>query len=436
MAAPRPSRARRAGRAGRAVAVVTALATLMLAQAASAATLRIACSALGQERVLCEQGARAWAAETGHTVDLVAIPNSATERLGLYQQLLSAGAGDIDVLQIDVVWPGLLAEHLVDLGPVLGGQAGDHLGALVANNTVDGRLVAMPWFIDMGLLYYRADLLDAHGLDVPETWAELTETARAIQEAERAAGNSDLWGFVWQGRAYEGLTCNALEWIASHGGGTVVAPDGAITVDTPQAAAALDRAAGWVGTISPPGVLNYAEEEARGLFQAGNAAFMRNWPYAWALAQGDDSPVRGKVGVVPLPAGPAAPDDQPAATLGGAQLAVSRYSAHVNEAIDLVRHLTSAEEQTRRAVQGSFNPSRPALYTAPEVLSAVPILVDMRPALDYAVARPSTVTGTRYNQVSTAIFTGVHRVLSGQADGAAGVAAIAARVQRIKRGGW
>ncbi|MQX35386.1 extracellular solute-binding protein [Roseospira navarrensis] len=408
-------------------------AALAAAVPARAETLRIACSALGQERTLCEQGAQAWAEETGHTVDLVAIPNSATERLGLYQQLLAAGAGDIDVLQIDVVWPGLLADHLVDLGPAMGEDAREHLPVLIENNTVDGRMVAMPWFIDAGLLYYRTDLLETHGVAVPETWAALTEAAEAIQAAERAAGAEDLWGYVWQGRAYEGLTCNALEWVASHGGGTVVAPNGTISIDTPEAAAALDRAAGWVGTISPPGVLNHAEEEARGLFQSGRAVFMRNWPYAWSLAQGEDSPVAGKVGVAPLPAGP---EGQSAATLGGAHLAVSRYSENPDAAIELVRHLTGAAEQTRRAIEGSFNPSRPDLYSDPAILEATPFIADMAEVIDGLVARPSTVTADRYNQVSTAFFNGVHGVLSGQAEPSAAVSDMADRIRRIKRGGW
>jgi trehalose/maltose transport system substrate-binding protein len=405
----------------------------MIAAPAHAETLRIACSALGLERTLCEQGAQAWAADTGHTVELVAIPNSATERLGLFQQLLAAGADDIDVLQIDIVWPGLLAAHLADLRPALGEAVGEHLPVLIETATVDGRLVAAPWFIDAGLLYYRADLLAKHGRDVPGTWADLTETAQAIQDAERADGQADLWGFVWQGRAYEGLTCNALEWIASHAGGTIVAPDGTITIDNPAAAAALDRAAGWVGTISPPGVLNHAEEEARGLFQSGRAVFMRNWPYAWALAQGEDSPVRGRVGVAPLPSGPVG---RPAATLGGAYLAVSAHSAHPAAAADLVAHLTGAAEQKRRAIAGSFNPTRPALYDDPEVLDAVPFLRDMAVVVEGAVARPTTVTAGKYNQVSTAVFNGVHGVLSGAQTGAGAVSAMAAQLQRIKRRGW
>src|SRR5690606_3132311 len=112
-----------------------------------------------------------------------------------------------------------------------------------------------------------------------------------------------IWGFVFQGKAYEGLTCNALEWIDSFGGGAIVDAGGQITVDNPRAVQALALAGSWVGDISPTGVMNYDEEAARGVFQTGGAVFMRNWPYAWALAQGDDSLVRGKVGVMPLPSG-------------------------------------------------------------------------------------------------------------------------------------
>ena len=122
-------------------------------------------------------------------------------------------------------------------------------------------------------------------------------------DAERAEGKGDLWGYVWQGSAYEGLTCNALEWVKSNGGGQIIEPDGEITIFNDNAVAALEMAKGWVGTISPPGVLSYMEEESRGVWQTGNAVFMRNWPYAYALGNGDDSPIKGKFDVAPLPSG-------------------------------------------------------------------------------------------------------------------------------------
>jgi trehalose/maltose transport system substrate-binding protein len=275
-------------------------ATLATASAVHAETLAISCGAVGQELEFCKTGAEAWAKKTGHQINLISTPNSTTERLALYQQLLAAGASDIDVFQIDVIWPGILGSHFIDLKPYANGIEQESFSTIIENNTVDGQLVAMPWFIDAGLLFYRKDLLAKHGAQPPQTWRELTETAKKIQDAERAAGNDKIWGFVWQGRAYEGLTCNALEWVASYNGGMIVDKNG-VTINNPQAITAIDDAAGWVKTISPEGVLNYAEEETRGVFQSGNAVFMRNWPYAWSLAQGPESRIKDKVGVSALP---------------------------------------------------------------------------------------------------------------------------------------
>ncbi|MPZ11715.1 MAG: extracellular solute-binding protein [Kiloniellaceae bacterium] len=396
-------------------------------------TIAISCSSLGQEQELCRSGAEAWAQQTGNRVELISTPADANERLSLYQTLLAAGSPDVDVFQIDVIWPGSLASHFVDLGDHIPAEAlQDHFDQLLANNTVEDQLVAVPWFVDAGLLYYREDLLEKHGRAVPKTWQELTETAKAVLEAERAAGASELQGFVWQGRAYEGLTCNALEWIASQGGGGIVDADGRVTIDNEQAVSALDLAQSWIGSISPRGILNYAEEDARGAFQSGRALFMRNWPYAWALANADDSPVKGKVGVAALPAGEGG---KPAATLGGQQLAVSRYSAHPEEAADLVRYLTGYEEQKRRALEGSFNPTRRSLYDDEALLAANPFYGTFLDILESAVARPSTVTGRRYNQLSSEFVRAVHATLSGNGTAAENLTALGRALERLSRGG-
>ena len=397
-----------------------------------AATITISCGAVGIELTLCQEGAEAWAEKSGHKVRVVSTPNSSSERLALYQQLLAAQASDIDVFQIDVIWPGLLANHLHDLKPYIAGDAADHYPAMIANNTVDGRLVALPWFASVGVLYYRQDLLQKYGEALPASWDELAGVAARVQAAERAAGHANLWGYVWQGRAYEGLTCNALEWVASEGGGTIVADDGRATVDNPAAAQAVARAAAWIDGISPPGVLNYAEEEARGVFQSGDAVFMRNWPYAWSLSQGSDSPVRGKVGVAPLPAGTTG---RSVSTLGGWQLAVSGYSRHPAIAAELVRYLTSAAEQKRRAIRGSFNPTIPMLYQDPEILDTAPFFADLVAIMRIAVARPSAATGSKYNQVSHAFWSAVHQVLSGKSTAAVSLAALQRRLDRLSRGG-
>jgi trehalose/maltose transport system substrate-binding protein len=163
---------------------------------------------------------------------------------------------------------------------------------------------------------------------------------------------------------------------------------------------------------------------------------MRSWPYAWALAQGEDSPVRGKVGVVALPRGDG-PDGRPAGTLGGWQLAVSRYSRHPAEAMDLVRHLTSAAVQKDRAIRGAYNPTIPRLYEDPEVLAANPFFGELLPTFVHALPRPARQTGAHYNQVSAAIWQAVHAVLAGQVDAADGMARLTKSLRRIRhRARW
>ena len=397
--------------------IAAALAALaMSAGAGGAATaapveVSISCGALGVELKLCTDAAKRWERKTGNRVKIVSTPNSSTDRLALYLQMLASRTDEFDVLQIDVVWAGVLADHLVDLKPYLGEAPKAHFPALIVNDTVDGRLVAMPWWTDVGVLYYRKDLLDRYGYAPPKTWREMTAIARAVQAKERAAGNPRMWGYVFQGRAYEGLTCNALEWVDSFGGGTIVDAKGAITIDNPRAIRALALAGSWVGDIAPRGVLNYDEEAARGVFQTGNAVFMRNWPYAWSLAQGDGSPVRGKVGVVPLPKG--GPGGKNAGTLGGWHLAVSRYSRHPAEAADLVAFLTSAREQKARAIAASYNPTIPALYDDAEVLAANPFFGDLLPSLNNATARPARIAGPHYNRLSSDFWRAAHDVLTG-----------------------
>ncbi|GGP25032.1 ABC transporter substrate-binding protein [Silvimonas amylolytica] len=409
-----------------------AMATLLAAGGANAALLRIACGSTGGELELCKQSVAEWAKKTGNEVQVVTPPNDSNERLALYQQILGSGSDKIDVLQIDVVWPGLLASHLVDLKPYTKGVEKEYFPSMIANNTVGGKLLALPWFTDAGLLYYRKDLLEKYKLQPPTTWDEMAADAKKVQDGERAAGNDKMWGYVWQGRAYEGLTCDAVEWLASYNGGSIIEPNGKVSINNPQAIKAIDGAAKWVGTISPKAVLNYGEEEARGVFQSGNAVFMRNWPYAWALAQKDESPVKGKVGIMALPKGGA--NGRNAAALGGWQLAVSKYSKNAKLAADLAVYLTSAEVQKMRAVSGAYNPTMPALYKDADVLKANPFMGDLLSTFTSAVARPSSVTASKYNQVSNQFWNATHDVLSGNATATDALGRLDASLKRM--GPW
>lgn len=401
---------------------------------AHAATITISCGSVGQDFEFCKKTTEDWAKKTGNTVKLFTPPQSTTDILALFRQMFAAKSSDLDVINVDVVWPGMIKDHLLDLKPYSKGVEKEHFPSIVANNTADGKLIAMPWFTDAGLLYYRKDLLEKHGEKAPTTWEELAATAKKIQDAERKAGNADMQGFVFQAKAYEGLTCDAVEWLWSYGGGNVVDDKGNITVNNPKAAKALNTAASWIGTIAPTGVLNYGEEDARGVFQSGNAVFMRNWPYAWSLGNGKDSKIAGKIGVSALPKGGA--DGKNAATLGGWQLAVSKYSKHPKEAADLVMYMTSKEIQKERAIKGSYNPTIPALYQDKDVLAAAPFFGDLYNVFTSAVPRPATATGLKYNEVSAAFWNATHDVLSGKEKAETSLGKLEGKLKQIKRREW
>jgi trehalose/maltose transport system substrate-binding protein len=256
-------------------------------------------------------------------------------------------------------------------------------------------------------------LLEQYGVEVPTTWDELTVAAQTVQDGVRAdTGNQDFWGFVWQGNDYEGLTCDAHEWLVSSTGETFISPDGEVNVNNDEFIAALERAAAWVGTISPPGVTTYQEEESRAVWQAGNAAFMRNWPYAFNLGNGDDSAVKDKFGWVPLPTG----GMRSAACLGGWQVAVSQYSDNVDAAVAVAAWLASPSEQLDRALSPNGNPPTiPSVYEEPE-LAESPLFSALGPILGTAYARPSVATGAAYNEASAIFSGGVHGVLTGEED--------------------
>ncbi|KQR28090.1 ABC transporter substrate-binding protein [Deinococcus sp. Leaf326] len=400
----------------------------------SAVTVTLACGTVGQELQLCKDGAARWAKKTGNDVKIFESPNLTNDRLGLYQQQLAARSSDIDVYQLDIVWPGLLGQHFVDLkSKVPASEQNGFFKGILDANTVNGKLVSLPWFTDAGLLFYRTDLLKKYGYSAPpKTWAELATMAKKVQDGEQKT-NKTFAGYVWQGKNYEGLTCDALEWVSSFGGGTIVDSTGKVTINNAKAAAALDAAASWVRNVSPQGVTTYDEEAARGIFQSGNAMFMRNWPYAWANGQSDDSKVKGKIGAAPLPAGPGG---KPAATLGGWNLGVSMYSKNQAAAIDLVRYLTSPAEQKIRAIEGSYNPTLPALYKDAAVLKANPFFGSLYGVFTSAVARPSGPTKEKYNQVSQAFSGAVSEVLTGKTKGQAAVAKLSTDLARIKGRGW
>ncbi len=402
-----------------------------LVQAEEKVVITMTGSTVGKEGDLIRKGADLYMqAHPNVDIRIMEVPDSTTARLMLYLKKMTAQSPEIDLYQIDVIWTGELADHLVDLQQYGAGTIPAlHFPALIQNNTVNGRLVAMPWFTDAGLLYYRTDLLAKYGFSgPPATWDELEKMAKTIQDGEVREGKENFWGYVWQGDIYEGLLCNALEWSVSHGGGTLINPHRQVTVNTPEFIAALERTKNWIGTITPPAVTGFLEDDARRWWQGGNAAFMRNWPYVYAMANADDSPVKGKFAVAPLPG--LAPGTG-AATLGGWQLAVSKYSKRPDVAADIALFMTSQEMQKMRAIEGSYNPTIPSLYQDPDVLKAAPFFGELYDVFTNAVARPSSQTAPKYSAASQLVFTAVHEILTGQKRVQDGVEALQADLEDL-----
>jgi len=334
-----------------------------------------------------------------------------------------------DVMMLDVVWVAEFARAgwLLDLRPwVSAEELAPHFPSTIEPATWNGGVWAMPWLMNVGMLYYRTDLLARHGLAAPRTWEELRAQVARIRAAERDAR---LDGVVWQGRQYEGLTVNALEAIWANG--TRVLDDaGAPLPDPERAAGALAFLRSLITSGASPSWVTAADEElTRRHFGDGRAIFHRNWPYAMDLFQQAGSAVRGKVGIASLPGRAGVGDG--VGSSGGAHLGVDRRTRHPELAAALVRFLAGAEAQKAMSVGGALNPTRMALYHDPDVVRAHPDF----PAIYELMlrARPRPVT-PYYLMLSTTLQPEFSAVLVGVKTPEAAVAQARRRLAYLLEG--
>jgi len=370
--------------------------------------------------------------ETGIRVRDLPVPETTLDQLDLSRRLLRQAAAGPDALAVDVIWAGVLQPDLVDLErevadefPLLGPQ-------LLRSYQADGKLAAVPYTVQVGVLQYRRDLLREYGYQrPPRTWDELEKMAARIQAGERAKGHKDFWGYVWQGAAAEALTCNAIEWQAAAGGGRIIESNRTISVNNPAAIRSWERAKHWIGWISPPSVLAYQELDSLNVFDKGGAAFGRIWGGAsithialFRQMHWRNSLAQSITGYTTIPGGLTGG----AGTLGGSGLAVSEHSSHRKEAIELVRFLIRAQIHSnqvdeRAVVDRAGSHGADSASEAGRTSEAV-----IRTRL---VVRPSTETGTQYEHVARAYFDAVHSVLTGEKSASIAAAALEKELVRI-----
>jgi ABC-type glycerol-3-phosphate transport system substrate-binding protein len=378
-------------------------------------------SVLGAEGdIVRRQIDRFRALHPGLTIDIQSTPDAADARHQLYVQWLNAWSADPDVLQLDVIWtPEFAAAGWILPLDRFAPDVGDFFPAAMAADRWRGALFAVPWFVDVGMLYWRTDLVDRP----PATFDELAADAR------RAMDRGVPYGLVWQGARYEGLVTVFLEYLTGMGG-RMLDDDGRVVVDGPAGVAALRLMCEEVDTpgIVPRAVLAWQEEQTRFAFQNGRAAFMRNWPYAAALlSRPAESAVAGKFSVAPMPHGAGTS----AAALGGAQLAINARTRQPEAAWQLVAYLTAPDQMLERAeVAGQF-PARRALYDEPRLAAALPIDAALaRRIIERAVPRPVTPV---YTELSGALQIHLHRALSGQEDPARALTLAAGEMRDVLR---
>ncbi len=401
------------------------------AAGADAAELRVFIGGQQRPDVVRPLLDRYQAANPGVTVELEVGGATSDLQQQYLTTVLTAQDGAIDVMLIDVVRQAQYAAAgwAQPLDAYLGDQRDavlkEYLPVYAEANQVDGKLIAMPAFADALFLYYRKDLLEKHGLTPPTTWDELMAHARQIQAAE---GDAELQGLSFQGKPIEGAVCTFLVpyWGA---GGSLAGADGAFAFDEAAAEQSLGLWRRMIADgVAKKNVAEVATDDTRKEFQAGKAVFAMLWAYGWSHFQGDaDSAVKGKVGVVRLPA---FAGGEPATCIGGWQWAVSAFSDEKEAAAKLIRFLSGPEGVRHLALAASNLPVLPALYDDPEILAANPWFADVQAVVESGRARPKS---PRYPEVSETIRTNVNAVLAGVKEPKEAIAEMQSRLARILR---
>ena len=385
---------------------------------------------LTERTLIADDRLKDFTQQTGIAVKHLPTPETTLDQLDLVRKLLRQESTSPDVDGVDVIWPGVLSEELMDLKPYLATELSAINADMVASYTVKGKLVAVPYHSDIGVLFYRKDLLRRYGYRVPpRTWGELEQMAVRIQEGERARGQKDFWGFIWPGGGGEGLTCNALEWQVSEGGGRIIEADGTISVNNPDAIRSWQRAAHWIGWISPRSVTSLQEWDAiNDFYHAGTSAFFRGWARSYLLSIRDIPSIQDQIGMTNIPAG----KNAQAGTLGGFGLGISRSSRHTPEALQLIRFLVDREIKLEEARSGHESGNGPELYDPTAILRTNRNSAgNEKQPVSNVVARPSTVAGEKYEEVSRAYIQAVRSVLLGQSRAPEAAASLEQQLVRI-----
>ncbi|MGA7933588.1 MAG: ABC transporter substrate-binding protein, partial [Kovacikia sp.] len=295
------------------------------------------------------------------------------------------GNSPYDLVNMDVIWTpkfaaaGWLMDLTEEFSP---SELAVFSPPDVQGGRYQDRLYRLPVRSDAGMLYYRKDLLQKAGYQPPKTFEELVRISKDLQ-----AKQLTRWGYLWQGRQYEGAAAMFVEVLQGFGGFWVNPKTLEVGLDRPEAIQAVQFLLNTINQgISPPGVTTYMEEDTRRIFQNGEAAFLRSWPYVWPLANAEDSPIKGKVGIMPLIPSVGFTGGS---CLGGWGLGIAKTTKHPKEALQAIRFVTSQAAQKKFILEAGYVPSRRELFTDPQVLAKYSYYPELLKVVQKAVLRPS-----------------------------------------------
>jgi multiple sugar transport system substrate-binding protein len=315
-------------------------------------------------------------------LEIVEAPNATNLVEDLYTSAFLLGDSPYDLVYLDIVWVQKFAAAgwLRDLHKWIDEEdLSDFLSGDVDGGRYQDGLYRLPFRSDGGMLYYRADLLEEAGLEPPETFTELIDISQQLQ-----ADGTVEWGYLWQGKQYEGLAAMFVEILAGYGADWINPDTLEVGLDQPDAIAAVQFLRETIQTgITPSGVTTYAEEETRRLFQAGETLFLRNWPYVFSLAS--DSEIAGQFAIKPMVHQPGEPSG---ACQGGWGLGISQTTPHPDAAWRVAEFVSSEENQREFVLQTGYVPSRKALFTDPEIVAKYPHYPDLLAVVENAALRP------------------------------------------------
>ncbi len=357
-------------------------------------------------------------------VTVNALPAPTDQQHHYYLTTLGAKNKDFDIMRLDTIWIAEFASAgwLEPLDNYLNKKDwASFIPVAEKTNVFHGNVYAIPWNANVGLLYYRKDLLEKYHMNPPSTWEELIEICTQISDAE------SLYGYLWQGKQYEGLVCNFIEFIGSNNGG-IIDDTGKIIIDSEQNKMALDLMHDliWKYRLSPQNTHSeITEESSRHLFQQGKGLFLRNWTYVWELCQ-EDPLMKCKVGVSLLPK---FSDGKPSSVYGGWHLAINACSKNKKQAWRLIEFLTSPEAQKELAMYLSWAPTRHALYNDPELIQKLPFLPIVELALKDVQIRPNL---PYYQWVSDILQKNTNKALSNQTSSDVALRTMNEKLEEIK----